>query len=114
MDLYLKKFCKKEGIILTDFKKIKKTKVIKKKFNGIYNVGSHKGYSKFNFAIKFAKKMQLDTKNIIKVKYKDINFSAKRNRDMRMKVVKFEKKFNYKFKSLDFELEETVGEYKRN
>ena len=43
--------------------------VIKKKFNGIYNVGSHKGYSKFNFAIKFAKKMQLDTKNIIKVKY---------------------------------------------
>ena len=58
--------------------------------------------------------MKLDTKNIIKVKYKDINFFARRNKDMRMKVIKFEKKFNYKFNSLDFELEEIVSEYKRN
>ena len=88
--------------------------VIKKKFNGVYNVGSHKGYSKYNFAIKFAKKMKLNSKNIIKVKYKDINFFAVRNKDMRMKVIKFEKKFDYKFKSLDFELEEIISEYKRN
>ena len=88
--------------------------VIKKKFRGVYNVGSHKGYSKYNFAIKFAKKMKLNSKNIIKVKYKDINFFAVRNKDMRMKVIKFEKKFDYKFKSLDFELEEIISEYKRN
>ena len=88
--------------------------ILRKKINGIYNVGSHNGYSKFNFAYKFAKKLNLDTKNIIKVKYKDINFFARRNKDMRMKVIKFEKKFNYKFKTLDLELEEIVAEYKRN
>ena len=44
--------------------------ILRKKINGIYNVGSHNGYSKFNFAYKFAKKLNLDTKNIIKVKYK--------------------------------------------
>ena len=58
--------------------------------------------------------MKLNSKNIIKVKYKDINFFAVRNKDMRMKVIKFEKKFDYKFKSLDFELEEIISEYKRN
>ena len=88
--------------------------ILKKKICGIYNVGSHKGYSKYNFAIKFAKKMKLNTNNIIKVKYKDINFFAKRNKDMRMKVLKFQKIFNYKFKSLDFELEQIISEYKRN
>lgn len=88
--------------------------IIKKKINGIYNVGSHKGYSKYDFAIKFAKKMKLNANNIIRVKYKDINFFAKRNKDMRMKVLKFQKIFNYKFKSLDFELEQIISEYKRN
>ena len=39
---------------------------------------------------------------------------TKRNKDMRMKVLKFQKIFNYKFKSLDFELEQIISEYKRN
>ena len=87
--------------------------ILKKRVNGLYNVGSNKGYSKFEFAIKFAKKLNLDTKNIIRVKYKDINFFAKRNKDMRMKVSKFEKKFNFKLKNLDFELEQIAIEYRR-
>ena len=64
--------------------------VLIKRVNGKYNIGS-KGFSKYKFAIKFAKILKLDQKLIKKVTYNDIKFFAKRNKDMRMKVNKFEK-----------------------
>ena len=66
--------------------------ILIRRINGKYNIGSKIGFSKYKFGIKFAKKLNLDLKLINKVTYKDINFFAKRNKDMRMKVNKFEKK----------------------
>ena len=87
--------------------------IIKKPIKGLYNVGSIRGLSKLNFARKFAKKVGLNINYINPVTFKKIKFFAKRNKDMRMQVNKFEKKFNYKFKSLNFELAQIASEYKR-
>jgi len=80
--------------------------------NGKYNIGSKKGFSKYKFAIKFAKILNLDQKLIKKVTYNDINFFAKRNKDMRMKVNKFEKQFNYLLPNLNNEIKKIAYEYK--
>lgn len=85
--------------------------VIEKQINGIYNIGSKKGFSKYQFGIRLAKKLNLDISLINKVFYKDIKFYAKRNRDMRMKLKNFEKKFKYKFRDLNFELNKVVKDY---
>ena len=87
-------------------------KIIKHKYKGVFNIGSKNGYSKYEFAIKFAKKLDLNVNLIIRVKCKDIKFFAKRNKDMRMKTSKFEKKFIHNFKDLDFEIKKVISEYK--
>lgn len=88
--------------------------IIKKPIRGLYNVGSIRGLSKLNFAKNFSKKVGLNTDYIYPVTYKKIKFFAKRNKDMRMQVKKFEKKFNFKFNSLNFELAQIASEYKRS
>ena len=88
-------------------------KIIKKKHRGTFNVGSRNGFSKYEFGIKFAKKLNLDTNLIKKVKIKDLKLKAKRNKDMRMNVKKFEKKFDYKFNTFDQELDKIVSYYKK-
>ncbi len=86
--------------------------ILIRRINGKYNIGSKIGFSKYKFGIKFAKKLNLDLKLINKVTYKDINFFAKRNKDMRMKVNKFEKKFNIYLPNLDNEIKKIALEYK--
>ena len=86
--------------------------ILIRRINGKYNIGSKMGFSKYKFGIKFAKKLNLDLKLINKVFYKDINFFAKRNKDMRMKVNKFEKKFNIYLPNLDNEIKKIALEYK--
>ena len=87
--------------------------IIKKKFTGIYNVGSKRGYSKFKFGIKFAEKLNLDKSLIIKKSINDLKLLAKRPRDMRMIVTLFEKKFNFKFDNLDNELLKVIKYYEK-
>lgn len=86
--------------------------ILVRRIDGKYNIGSKIGFSKYKFGIKFAKKLNLDLKLINKVTYKDINFFAKRNKDMRMKVNKFEKKFNIYLPNLDNEIKKIALEYK--
>ena len=88
--------------------------ILVRRIDGKYNIGSKIGFSKYKFGIKFAKKLNLDLKLINKVTYKDINFFAKRNKDMRMKVNKFEKKFNIYLPNLDNEIKKIAFEYKIN
>ncbi len=88
-------------------------RIINKKYKGVFNVGSKKGFSKYEFAIKFAKKLNLNTNLIDEIKLKDLKFKADRNRDMRMNLKKFEKKFNYEFDTLDQELDKVVSYYKK-
>ena len=87
--------------------------IMKKKICGLYNLGSKKGFSKSTFGNKFAKKLNLDKSLIKCVKLKDLNFYAKRPKDMRMNVSKFEKKFDYKFKTLDYELNSVIKYYEK-
>jgi len=87
--------------------------IIKKKFTGIYNIGSKKGYSKFKFGMKFAEKLDLDKSLITKVYINNLKLVAKRPKDMRMKVALFEKKFNFKFKTLDNELVKVTKDYEK-
>ena len=79
-------------------------KIINKNKKGIYNIGSHNGFSKYHFAYILAKMTNLKLDYLIRVKKKNINFKAKRNNDMRMKLNKFEKEFNIKLPILKKEL----------
>tara|TARA_B100000989_G_scaffold299033_1_gene292261 strand:+ start:3710 stop:4564 length:855 start_codon:yes stop_codon:yes gene_type:complete len=96
------------------FQTLKKVilKVLKKRVNGIFNVGSKKGFSKYKFGVVFAKKLNLNLANIIRVKYKDIKFLSSRNKDMRMRTKRFEEKFNFKLNNLENEINIMCKDYK--
>ena len=68
--------------------------IIKKKISGVYNLGSKNGFSKAEFVLKFAKKLNLNTNLIKFIDYKKKMLLAKRPLDMRMNVKRFENKFN--------------------
>ena len=79
--------------------------------NGIYNLGSRNGLSKYNFAILFLKKLNfLKKKKINKVKSSQY-VKVKRSRNMRMSVVKFEKNFRMKLNTLKKEISLCANEY---
>ena len=71
---------------------------------GIYNIGSHDGFSKYHFGYLISKNIGMNIKYITKVKMKNLNLFAKRNSDMRMKLTKFEKRFKIKLPKLKNEL----------
>jgi len=79
--------------------------------NGIYNLGSRNGLSKYNFAILFLKKLNfLKKKKINKVK--SLHYvKVKRSRNMKMSVVKFEKNFKMKLNTLKKEISLCANEY---
>ena len=78
---------------------------------GIYNIGSKNGFSKYYFAILFAKFLKIKDPKIIKIKKNNLKFYAKRNNDMRMKVVKFENNFNVKLPTLFSEIKKITQYY---
>ena len=86
--------------------------VIRKKIAGIYNLGSKNGLSKAQFAIKFAKKLKLNTKLLKVVDYKKDLLIAKRPLDMRMNINLFEKNFHVRLKSLNNEINLVSRKYK--
>ena len=86
-------------------------KIIKTKKTGIYNLGSKNGFSKYHFGILFAKFLKIKDPKIIKVIKKNLKFYAKRNNDMRMKVIKFEKNFKIKLPTLTSEIKRIAENY---
>jgi len=86
-------------------------RVIMYRRTGTYNLGSSSGMSKAEFAIKFAGSLGLSFNNpsIISVDEVIIN-GAKRPKDMRMNISKFEKALDTTLQSIDFEIEEFVKE----
>ena len=88
-----KKIYLAEDIYFSPISIHKLIKIILKLLNsnniGIYNIGSKNGFSKYYFAILFAKFLKIKNSKIIKIKKNNLKFYAKRNNDMRMKVVKF-------------------------
>jgi len=87
--------------------------IIKNKISGIYNLGSKNGFSKAEFALKFAKKLNLNTNLIKFIDYKKNVLLAKRPLDMRMNVKRFENKFTVVLKDLNYEINLLSKEYKK-
>lgn len=76
-------------------------KILPKRINGIYNIGSKNGMSKSNFIKKIIeiKKMKIKYEEI-KYKHKDVS----RPQNMKMNLSKFEKKFSIKLPKLKSEI----------
>lgn len=81
---------------------------------GIYNVGSHLGMSKAEFAFKFAQLVNLNTINL-KVTSIDnrTDLKATRPKNMRMDLTLFEESFNWQFPNLVSEIQSVSKEYLR-
>jgi|688.fasta_scaffold154294_3 dTDP-4-dehydrorhamnose reductase len=78
---------------------------------GIFNIGSNKGFSKYDFSIYFAKLLKLKKNLIFKTKLQKLNLVEKRHKDMRMQLRKFEKFFDYKLPSLKNEIRDEIVNY---
>lgn len=83
-----------------------------KKITGKYNLGSRSGFSKYKFGLLLAKQLKLNTKHIEKTSYKELNFNARRPKDMRMKLGKLNKKLKIKSVTLVGEIKKVINEYK--
>ncbi len=86
--------------------------VINKKISGTYNIGSKNGLSKAQFAVKFAKKLKLNTNFLEVVNYKKKILIAKRPLDMRMDSNYFKKKFNILLGNSNYEINLVSKQYK--
>lgn len=84
---------------------------ILRKKNGIFNVGSNNGFSKYDFSIYFAKLLKMKKKLIFKTKLQKLKLIEKRHKDMRMQLKKFEKFFDYKLPSLKKEIRDEIVNY---
>jgi dTDP-4-dehydrorhamnose reductase len=85
---------------------------VRRKYPGVYNVGSKNGMSKEDFLLNFLHKCGLK-----EVKYKSVcvdsmKFAVKRPKDMRMDVTSFEKQFEYKLPLLIDEIGSVANDYK--
>ena len=77
----------------------------------MYNLGSKQGMSKSNFAILFAKKLNIFNQNKFDIVNSSKILKTKRSKHMRMNVNKFEKTFKLKLNSLKNEINLGVKEY---
>jgi len=84
----------------------------KKNIKGKFNVGSKKGFSKYDFGIYFCSKLNLNLNFINKISYKNLKLKAKRPMDMRMQVGLLNKKLNSKITSLKQEINIAIKDYK--
>lgn len=84
---------------------------IDKNINGIFNLGSTNGFSKYEFGMKFANILQIPTNNIKRKSIVDKKLIAKRPNDMRMNIQKFEKHFNTVMPTLEKEIFKLKNQY---
>lgn len=92
-------------------KMIEKVIEYKKNINGIFNLGSRDCISKKDFAVYFARKLKIYSKNYIVIKSKGF-FNVKRPNYMCMNINKFEKQFNVKMPSVYNQINYEVLRYK--
>jgi dTDP-4-dehydrorhamnose reductase len=87
-------------------------RVIQQKPIGVFNVGSHDGMSKADFAFTFAKVNGLPTGKMTRTTTDKVTFlKTYRPKDMRMDCTKFENAIGIKLPALKDEIERTVKEY---
>ncbi|MAM05059.1 MAG: hypothetical protein CMD06_03770 [Flavobacteriales bacterium] len=76
--------------------------------SGIYNLGSHDGMSKSEFAYKFIAKMNYKDLLLTEVSVDEIGLKANRPKGMLMDVGKFEESFKVKLPDLDWEIQKHI------
>lgn len=84
--------------------------VVKNPINGVFNLGSRAGISKYEFILKLANVYGLDAKRIRRGLSSDLNLNAYRPKDMRMDCRRFENAFGVKLPSLGDEIKRMKSE----
>lgn len=85
---------------------------IRKKIVGRFNVGSHAGMSKADFAFAFAGELDIPTRLMTRTTTSQVAFlKAHRPKDMRMECTKFENAFGVKLPIFKDEIKRAAGEY---
>jgi dTDP-4-dehydrorhamnose reductase len=80
---------------------------------GVFNLGSRQGSSKADFDISFASSLGLKHDHFRRISLAEAHFlSARRPRDMRMDVTKFEESFDLELPTLEDEILKMAKEYK--
>ncbi len=86
--------------------------IMHKKPNGIFNLGSHDGMSKADFAFAFAEELNLSTCTMTRTSTDQITFlKTYRPKDMRMNCVKFENALGVNLPLLINEIKQVTREY---
>lgn len=81
-------------------------------FRGVFNLGSHEGASKAEFAIQFATMIGLPTLNLRRVLTSDVTFlKTYRPKDMRMDVSAIERQLGIEMPCLKNEIQRVAQEY---
>jgi len=79
---------------------------------GTYNLGSHKGLSKAEFALMFLDKLNLKSRNMEIKSIEDVTFmKTYRPKDMRMSVIMFEEQVGVKLPALEDEITRVIVDY---
>jgi dTDP-4-dehydrorhamnose reductase len=86
----------------------------KKRYQGIYNLGSNSFLSKYQFAVYFAKKAKIYNSNYFEIRKSKKLFKTKRPKFMTMSVKKFEKTFDYKLPHIKKEIIKEIKENYEN
>ena len=86
--------------------------VVENKLVGIYNLGSHNGMSKADFAFSFAECLKLTTNTMTRIESSEAKFlKAYRPKDMRMDISKFENTLSVKLPHLTDLIQQIAQEY---
>lgn len=88
---------------------IKKKKLVN--LSETFNLGSRNGFSKHKFAILYAKKLGIYSKDKYSAGYVNEIVKVKRSKNMKMDVTKFEKYFKIKMNTLKKEIELEIKKY---
>lgn len=87
--------------------------VLRKKLIGVFNLGSHNGMSKANFAFAFAEELGLPTRNMTRTITDKVSFiRTYRPKDMRMDCTRFEKEFQMQLQNLVDEVKLVAKDYR--
>lgn len=87
-------------------------KTIQVKKSGVFNLGTHDGISKAEFAKRFASLLNLDTRHMRIGSHHDVKLKAPRPTDMRLNVARFESTFQTKLPSMNCQIHEVAQSYK--
>lgn len=90
-------------------------RVVRKRPVGLFNLGSHDGMSKTDFALRFAAGVGLQTRTVRRTTTAEVDFlKTYRPKDMRMDSARFEAAMNLQLPTLADELERVARHYREH